>query len=60
MFCCSIFGQNRIPQNGETVVFYPLNKGNEIANEGYDCFYSYPQVIAKGKYEFKSKFRFQK
>lgn len=60
VFCCSIFGQNRIPQNGETIVFYPLNKGNNLANEGYDCFYSFPQVTAKGKYDFKSKFRFKK
>lgn len=60
MFCCSIFGQNRIPQNGETIVFYPLNKGNEIAKEEYDCFYSFSQVTAKGKYDFKSKFRFKK
>lgn len=60
MFCCSIFGQNRIPQNGETIVFYPLNKGNEIAKEEYDCFYSFSQVTAKGEYNFKSKFRFKK
>ena len=60
IFCCSILGQNRIPQNGETIVFYPLNKGNEIAKEEYDCFYSLSQVKAKGKYDFKSKFRFKK
>lgn len=60
IFCCSIFGQNRIPQNGEIIVFYPLNKGNEIAKEEYDCFYSFYQVTAKGKYDFKSKFRFKK
>ena len=60
MFCCSIFGQNRIPQNGETIVFYPLNKGNEIAKEEYDCFYSFSQVTAKGKFDFKPKFRFKK
>lgn len=59
-FCCSIFGQNRIPKNGETIVFYPLNKGNEIAKEEYDCFYSFSQVAAKGKYDFKAKFRFKK
>lgn len=59
-FCCSIFGQNRIPKNGENIVFYPLNKGNEIAKEEYDCFYSLSQVKAKGKYDFKSKFRFKK
>ena len=60
MICCSIFGQNRIPQNGETIVFYPLNKGNEFAKEEYDCFYSFSQVTAKGKYDFKAKFRFKK
>ena len=60
MFCCSIFGQNRIPKNGETIVFYPLNKGNDIAKDEYDCFYSFPQVTEKGKYDFKAKFRFKK
>lgn len=60
VFCCSIFGQNRIPNNGENIVFYPLNKGNSLAGEEYDCFYSLPLVTAKGKYDFKSKFRFKK
>ena len=56
---CS-FGQNRIPQKGERIMFYPLNENNEIAKLGYDCFYTTNQVIDKEKYNFKTKFRFKK
>lgn len=60
MFCSLLFGQNRIPLNGENIIFYPLNDANSITHEGYDCFYSSEQVLAKGGYNFKPKFRFKK
>ena len=60
MFCSLLVGQNRIPLNGENIIFYPLNDANSITHEGYDCFYSSEQVLAKGEYNFKPKFRFKK
>lgn len=60
LLCNSIFSQNRIPKDGENIIFYPLNKECNITKKGYDCFYSYSEVTAKGKYNFKPKFRFKK
>lgn len=54
------FGQNRIPDNGENIIFYPLNENNAIAAEGYDCFYDKVLVTKNGKYSFKPKFRFNR
>lgn len=61
LFCllsiCS-FGQNWMPNEGENIIFYPLND-NYIEN-GYDCFYSASQVIKDNKYSFKAKNRFKR
>lgn len=54
------FGQNRIPYDGENIIFYPLNENNAIAAEGYDCFYDKVLVAKNGKYNFKPKFRFNR
>lgn len=54
------FGQNRIPYDGENIIFYPLNKNNAIAAEGYDCFYDKVLVTKNGKYNFRPKFRFNR
>lgn len=56
----NLFGQNRIPYDGENIIFYPLNKNNPISAEGYDCFYDKDLVYKNGKYNFKPKFRFNK
>ena len=54
------FGQNRIPSDGENIIFYPLNENNAITAEGYDCFYDKVLVAKNGKYKFKPKFRFNR
>lgn len=59
-FSLSTFGQNKIPQEGERIEFYPLNENYEIAKLGYDCFYLANQVVSKGKYSFKDKYRFRR
>ena len=55
-----LFGQNRIPFNGENILFYPLNKNNIASSEGYDCFYDKDLVVKNGKYSFKPKYRFNR
>ena len=60
LFCTFTIGQNRIPQNGESIIFYPLNENNDLAQDGYDCFYSFKQVVAKGAYKFRPKYRFRR
>ena len=60
LFCYSSISQNRIPQDGENIKFYPLNESNSITHEGYDCFYSFEQVTSKGYYNFRPKFRFKR
>ena len=60
LFCYSSISQNRIPQDGENIIFYPLNESNSITHEGYDCFYSFEQVASKGYYNFRPKFRFKR
>ena len=55
-----LFGQNRIPFNGENIQFYPLNKNNIASSEGYDCFYDKDLVVKNGKYSFKPKYRFNR
>ena len=55
-----LFGQNRIPSDGENIIFYPLNENNAITAEGYDCFYDKVLVAKNGKYKFKPKFRFNR
>ena len=52
--------QNRIPSDGENIIFYPLNENNAITAEGYDCFYDKVLVAKNGKYKFKPKFRFNR
>lgn len=53
----NLSGQNRIPFDGENIIFYPFNKNNTISAEGYDCFYDKDLVSKNGKYNFKPKFR---
>lgn len=60
LFCTFALGQNRIPQNGESIIFYPLNENNNLTQDGYDCFFSFEQVTAKGFYNFKPKYHFKR
>ena len=53
----NLSGQNRIPFDGENIIFYPFNKNNAISAEGYDCFYDKDLVSKNGKYNFKPQFR---
>lgn len=56
-----IHAQNRIPEKGENIIFYPLNKDYIAANTEYDCFYATEQIAKKENvYTFKDKFRFNK
>lgn len=60
LFCTFALGQNRIPQDGESIIFYPLNENNNLTQDGYDCFFSFEQVTAKGYYKFKPKYHFKR